>query len=487
MFRRFVSLELKRFLRSRSLGANIGMKILMIFIVLYLIGAFLAASIGGYELLKTHFHRQPFEALCSLMIYIWILDLLFRYMIQQLSGQNIKPFLTMNIKKGAVVRYTLLKSLTFFSNWGWAFFFVPFSIRAGFDGVSVIGLITFNIAVAALFIGNNFLNFLLNGKTKIAYVVTIVTLIFGLLDYYKIFSLAHYSREVFYSFYQIAWLFILPILWVIIAYKLAFQAVSNELYLDEGLEEKHEIGHTQNIAFLDKFGILGTFINNDVRLIKRNKIAKGIVISAVLFLFYGLLFLTSSFYKVSGMMIFMGVFATGGFQIMFGQRIPSFDSSYYPLMMTLNVPYREYLNAKWWLMNMATAVSIVLCTFYLYFGWELYLSILAGGIFNLGVNSQLVLLTGAFNKTPIDLNAKTKAFAQKNNFNIRTMLISILQFAIPMIVYSVMAFLTNLFVALLSIIVVGIIGFLLKNRIFNYIVSIYKKQKYSTIAAFKEV
>jgi hypothetical protein len=42
---------------------------------------------------------------------------------------------------------------------------------------------------------------------------------------------------------------------------------------------------------------------------------------------------------------------------------------------------------------------------YLYFGWQTYLTIVVGGIYNIGVNSQLVLLGGAYTKTPIDLSS----------------------------------------------------------------------------------
>jgi hypothetical protein len=58
--------------------------------------------------------------------------------------------------------------------------------------------------------------------------------------------------------------------------------------------------------------------------------------------------------------------------------------------MTQNIPYKGYLSSKWWLMVIATIVTLV-ASFYLYFGWQTYLTIVVGGIYNIGVNSQLVL------------------------------------------------------------------------------------------------
>jgi hypothetical protein len=61
-------------------------------------------------------------------------------------------------------------------------------------------------------------------------------------------------------------------------------------------------------------------------------------------------------------------------------------------MMTQNIPYKGYLSSKWWLMVIATIVTTTIASFYLYFGVQVYLTIIVGAIYNIGVNSHLVLL-----------------------------------------------------------------------------------------------
>src|SRR5690606_24400472 len=100
------------------------------------------------------------------------------------------------------------------------------------------------------------------------------------------------------------------------------------------------------------------------------------------------------------MQVFAGIFVSGGFLFTFGQFVPSWDSSYYQLMMSQNIQYKEYLSSKWWLIVIATVISALLASFYLYFGWKIYMLILVGAIYNIGVNSYLVLLGGAYVKTP---------------------------------------------------------------------------------------
>lgn len=485
MFLKFVRLEIKSFFRASSLGVNITMKILTVFAMLYFIAIMLLLSLGGYELIESELKQDPLKVLCSGMIYLLVADLFFRFLWQQLSTQNIKPFLTMNIAKKVIVQYTLAKTMTSFFCWVWAFFFIPFSVKLLLNDYSVLGVLGFNITVFCLIYFNNFLNILLNGKNLWVYATVGVFVILGALDYYQIFSLLKISEVIFYAFYTIPWLAIVPILLLVVMFIIAFRYVLDAFYLDEGLEIQKQVGRTQNIAFLDKFGALGTFINNDIRLLRRSKAAKGVLVSTGLFLFYGFLFYSGNGYKTPAMMIFLGIFITGGFQFMFGQRIPSFDSSYFPLMMTLSVPYKDYLNAKWWLMNIVTLSALIIASFYIYFGWQLYLSIVAGAIYNIGVNSQMVLLGGAFNKAPIDLNVKAKAFSQKNSFNIKALLLMIPQILIPMLVFGVVNHFFGIYIGILAIAILGVIGFLLKERIFEFIVKIYKKEKYDTLAAFK--
>lgn len=184
--------------------------------------------------------------------------------------------------------------------------------------------------------------------------------------------------------------------------------------------------------------------------------------------------------------MFLGIFVTGGFQMLFGQRVPSFDSSYYPLMMTLNVPYKDYLKAKWWLVTIVTLVSMVLTLFYAYFGWDVYLTFFAAGLYNIGVNSQITLLSGAYNKNPMDLNTAKKSMGQQNNFSLKNILLIIPKMLLPMVVFWGANYFLGTVGGVAAIAILGIIGFLLREKIFDYIVKLYKKEKYDTLVAFKK-
>ncbi len=186
------------------------------------------------------------------------------------------------------------------------------------------------------------------------------------------------------------------------------------------------------------------------------------------------------------MKVFAGVFVSGGFLFTFGQFVPSWDSAYYQLMMSQNIQYREYISSKWWLMVIGTVISTILASFYLYFGVHTYLIIVVGAIFNIGVNSHLVMLGGAFVKTPIDLTTSKQAFGDKQAFNMKTMLISLPKMLVPMGLYTLGYYLFSPNVGLIFVAAAGVLGFAFRNYVFNQIEKIYKTQKYETIAAYKQ-
>jgi len=485
MFLKFLRLEIKSFFRGTSVGINLAMKIFRFLGILYFMGCFAGGAFFAFFFVEKEMGEDPLKIVSRYMIILWVADLIFKYLFQQMSTQNIKPFLTLNIPKKTLVNYTLIK--TFLSPFSWmnSVFFVTFATICLFNDFSFLGTLSWLIALSLLFYLNNFINILFNNKENIAIAVGILITAIGALAYYNIVPVLDYSENVFYAFYAKSYFALLAIALFVGLWWICFRHVHREFYLDQGLEAKKTIGKTENIAFLNKYGSIGSFINNDIKMLRRNKMTKGILIGSLMFIFYGLLMFSSDVYKTPYMMMFMGLFVTGGFQFLFGQRVPSFDSSYYPLMMTLNVPYKEYLKAKWWLMNIVTAASIIIALFYAIISWEVYLTFFAAGLYNIGVNSQLTLWSGAFNKSQIDLNSKEKVMGQKNSFNMKSLLLLIPKMLLPMAVFAISKYFFGMAGSIISIAVLGLIGFLFREKIFDTIVKQYKSEKYSTLDAFK--
>ena len=486
MVKQFLKLEWKSFLRSSSFSSNLALKILMIFGAIYFIIVFIGLGIGSYFIIEDA-GLDPFKTINKFIIYYLVLDLIIRFFFQSMPTLTIRPFLNQNIKKNSIVHYTLSKTIISFFNFIHWFFFIPFTIVLLSKGFTPEAIFWCMSILFFIYI-NNFLSVLIDKKDSLFYIVVGIFALFGVLQYYAIFDITQYTNVFFESFYHHAFLIAVPAILLISIYYINFKFFKSNLYLDAGLSIKQDLATTENLTWLDQLGSLGTFLKNDIRLLKRNKRAKTTLLMSFLFLFYGLLFFTNSIeaYDAPVWKIFAGIFVSGGFLLNFGQFVPSWDSSYYPLMMTQNITYKDYLSSKWWLMVIATTITTLLASFYLFFGIESYLAILAGAIFNIGVNSHLVLLGGAYIKTPIDLTSNKNAFGDKKSFNIKTLIISLPKLFLPMVIYALGYYTLGWQYGYLFVALAGILGFAFKNKVFQIIESVYKKEKYATIEAYKQ-
>jgi len=484
MIKKFIYLEWKAFIRSASFGKNLTMKIIIGFLMIYFSLIFIAMGVGAFYMLK-EMNLEPLVTLNKFLIYYFLGDLAVRLLLQSIPVLNIKPLLALPLKKTTIVHFSLGKTILSFFNWIHALFFIPFTVVLILNGYDVVQIIFWHLGVMSIIYINNFLNIILSNIDRLFALFLLLIVVLGGVQYYQLFDITQFTTPFFQSFYEIDGLFLISILVLIALHYFTFKYFEKNLYLDAGLSVKHDVASTENLSWLNQFGTLGTFLKNDIRLIKRNKRSKTTIVMSVIFLFYGLIFFGNT-HQPAAMQIFAGIFVSGGFLFVFGQFVPSWDSSYYQLMMTQNIPYRGYITAKWWLIVIATFISTILASFYLFYGWEVYLTIVVGAIYNIGVNSHLVLLGGAFTKTPIDLSSAGGAFGDKKAFNVNSMLLSLPKIFLPLLLYWLGLRFADKTVALSLVAGAGILGFIFKEKVFSIIEKRYKIEKYSTISAYKQ-
>jgi hypothetical protein len=485
MIKKFLYLEWKAFIRSASFGTNLALKIILGFVAAIYALAFLMAGVGAFYGLK-EMHLDPLQEVNKYLIYYFSIDLAIRLVMQKIPVMNIRPLLALPFTRTTIVNFSIGKTVLSFFNFLHAFFFLPFTIVLLVEGYDVLSVILWHLAMLSLVYSNNFLNIILSNKDNVFAIFTGIVLILAGFQYYQFFDITNYTSVFFDGLFNTKWLFLLPVLVLGSLFYFTFNYLKSNLYLDAGLSTKHEIAETENLTWLNQFGSLGTFLKNDIKLIKRNKRSRTTVIMSLLFLFYGLIFFRENSHQPEVMRIFAGIFVSGGFLFTFGQFVPSWDSSYYPLMMSQNISYKGYLSSKWWLIVIATFISTILASFYLYYGWQVYLTIVVGAIYNIGVNSHLVLLGGAYTKTPIDLTSSKGAFGDKKAFNMNAMLISLPKLFLPILLYWAGSSIMSPNLGLVFVAVAGVLGFALRDKVFSMIEKIYKIEKYKTIDAYKQ-
>ena len=486
MFKKLIYLQWKSFFRAAGVATKLAQKILIGFGWVYLAFVFTGLAFFAFFGVQDDLGLDPLPTVSGLLVYAFVLWVVIRYFIQKMPMVHVQPLLTLPIPKKNIVHFGLIKSLISFFNIVNLFFFIPFGVILLREDYSLWGVISWWVSIGCVILATNFLNVLLNSQDKLLLIAASVLLgLFGL-QYFELFDITAFSEPVFMApYHQPLWALV-PMVLMLLSYRWSFRHFLKKLYMDsDQMRPKNEVQRATELKWLDGFGRTSFFLKNDIRLIVRNKRARMAVWMGFAFLFYGLIFMMD-IYSGAVWQVFIGIFVSGGFLFSFGQFVPSWDSGYYPLMMTQNVPYREYLKSKWWLVVAGTLVSLPLASFYLFFDWEIYLAILVGGVYNIGVNAHMVLLSGAYTKTPIDLNSMQRAFGDKKSFNVKTLLLSIPKIILPMFIFYIGVLVHSKLMGFILIGIVGILGFALRNLVFGWIEKVYQEEKYQTLAAYKQ-
>jgi hypothetical protein len=122
-----------------------------------------------------------------------------------------------------------------------------------------------------------------------------------------------------------------------------------------------------------------------------------------IFLLYGLLFYTNKIYGASWQ-VFCGMFMTGIFIINYGQFMFGWQASHFDGILVSKIKFRNFLKAKYLLFTAVSTVTFLLTIPYAYFGWHIILVHFVMYLWNIGVNTTIILFFANRNYKRIDLS-----------------------------------------------------------------------------------
>lgn len=490
MIKHFLNLEWKQYFRSSYWQKNILLNILLVFLALYFVAMFLLMGVAMYPLLKKFFPEQdPFIVFNGFLFY-WILgDLFVRFFFQKLPVMSVKPLLTLPIKRKTVVNFVLGKSALSFFNFLPLFAIVPFGIMLISEGYETSTILIWMFLIVIITLINNFLNFIiesLSSETELSF-LPIILLVGGLygLNHFGIISFTELVSSAIQGVVASPIMILIPMAILFLVYVYNFKILKEKLFLDSSLKAKTQEASTTNLEWTKKFGDIAPFMQLDLKLITRNKRAKSSLWMLALGLLYGLFFYPQPMYlEMEFMFVFIGIFVTGIFLINFGQFIPAWDSSYYKLLMSQNIKYEKYLKSKFTLMIMSVIIMFVLSIPYVYFGWKILIAHFAAAIYNIGINSHVIMLGGSYNRKKIDLD-KRAAFNYQGTGAVQW-LIGIPLMIVPMALFGALNFFINFETGIAVILLLGLAGIMFHQKIMKFITKKYLDSKYKMIDAFSQ-
>ncbi|MFD2566924.1 DUF5687 family protein [Pseudotenacibaculum haliotis] len=490
MIAHFLRLEWKQYFRAPYWQKSIGIKIFMGFFALYFIAMFLGMGFGLFPVLKKAYPDQDPFTIVNQALFYWIsADLAVRFFLQKLPVMTVKPFLTLPVKRSKIVNFVLTKSIFSFFNFLPLFFAIPFSIvliGKGYDPTQVWTWFGFIFLVTHVI---NMLNFFLENlmaksELSILPIVGILGLLSGL-NHYQVIPLSDLTASGITAILETPVYLLIVIGMLVVLYISNYRSLKNKLYVDSAVQVKIKEAKTSDLSWTRRFGDIAPFMQLDLRLIMRNKRTKSTLFILVIGLLYGLFFYPQPVYRdMEFFYSFIGIFSTGSFLINFGQFIPAWDSGYYKMLMSQNFEYKRYLESKFVLMSMSVVLLFVFGIPYVYFGWKILLVHFAAMIYNIGVNTHVIMYGGSFNRKKINLDQKA-AFNYQGTGAVQW-LIGIPLMVIPMGLFAALNYFINFEVAVTVLIALGLLGIVFHTKIMKTITKKYIKSKYKMIGAFDQ-
>jgi Family of unknown function (DUF5687) len=474
-------------IRQKSLILNIVIGFFMFLMMLYLLAIGLFINKILQEVYPEGDHVFIFN---GYLIYYFVVALFMRFMMQSLPRINIESYLHLPIKKKLIVHYVVNRTTIAIFNFLPLLVFIPVAVNIYGANLGAAEAWTWLIAMILLVFTNSFfstyLKRQLGSQPKVVGLTGVLIIFVMLMDYFGIFSISTVSSMAFGYLLLHKYLLLVPVLMLIGSYRLHYNFLKKRLYPEEiGKAKSRKIDTISELRYLKSMGITGDLIALDMRLFWRNKRTRTILYFLPLFLLYGLFFYPNPVYKdMSGFLIFVGIFMTGGMMLNYANYAFAYESSYFDALATKNINMKQYVRVKYFVAIAISAICFVLTIPYVFMGTKYLFINSMTFLYNIGVLSVLLLYMATYNKQRMDLS-RGQAFNYQgiSGMNWLAMLPA---FLMPVLIYWPFSYFDMPNTGLMFIGVLGLLGLVFNKFFVGLIVKNFYNRKYKMAEGFRQ-
>lgn len=481
----------KSFWRSRGSGKSLAMQIVVGFFTVYIL--FSALGIGFFlkKIIIQFFPgKEPTTVFCGFVLYYFAFDILMRFQFQDLPTLTVQPYLTQNIRRSQLIKFLNVRSIFTVLNLLPLLLLAPFTIIAILPKYGFLSAGMFIVSILLLTIFNHFLilfvkrKSIINSWWYVGFFVVIALFMAG--DYFKLLPVSKFSSFLFTGLLNMPFLAVIPALMALGSYYNNYRFLYRHLYLEDIEAKAGKRKEGSQYAFLDRFGVLGELIGLDIKLMLRNKRPRSILMLSVVFLFYGFIFYKPQYLQKEqwGFLLIGGVFLTGLFISNYGQFLFSWQSNHFDGMMTGHLNIKTYIKSKFLLFNVVSTISLLLASFYGFMDWRILLMQTAAYFYNIGIHTVIAVYFATRSYKGLDLS-------KGSSFNFQGIgaaqwIYSLFVFLVPMVIYLPVAMLSNSWIAIASLGILGLISFLLQDWWIELLTKEFNKRKHLILEGFRE-
>lgn len=411
-----------------------------------------------------------------------------RFLFQKTPRISIVPYLHMPIGRQSLVWFFQGASLFSIHNFYPLLFFIPFWLRyVRIDsGSNEPGM--WLLAVGMLLLSSHFANLwlraMLQRRAGWFYLIMTVFMVTAFVDETAGMGVQQRISTYIFSHILSGDLFSLGLL----ASFAALTIILSAFHLSRSLREsgaRVEHARATSIPMPESWGMLGHLIRLELLLLWRNRRPRHYLLVSLLFSTMYLIFMlgTKNAFPGFAFAALLGLFASGGFVLNYGQLMFGWDSSYYPALMTRNVPLRTLVKAKLIVLQLSCVGLFVLSfPLFMWFRPDLIPLHFTFLFYNAGITSVLILELASRNKQAINIG-KSGGFFNYEGFSAKHWLWFI-PTALPPVLFM-MAMSDRAQLALIILATLGFVSVLLSDAWTRYFARGLTIRKHDMLEGFR--
>jgi len=477
----------KETLRSTFWQRSILLNIFLVIASLYIIMCVISIGYFADEILAKIFKgRSVIDSFTGLLFYYFSFDLIMRFLVQKVPVVTMQPYLTLPLKKSTLLHYPLIKTIPGFFNLIAICLMLPFWFKVILPATTISGAFAWLITVISLIAANNYMGFMLKkyfAKRPLLilfFLALIVSLFY--LDLKAKIGITGAVTSAFKQIGQHPFYTIIPVLFAGCMYWLAFLMLRKNSYIEE--DKKVTRLRSPGFSFLSRLGEPGIMMQNELRMVFRNKRPRAMLWLGPVFMLYGFIFYNPHELDKQVFLLFAGFFVTSAPALLYGQYFFAWESSYFDMYLANRISLRGYLRSKFWLYSALCIISYIITLPYALFGHNIALINFSLFVYNIGVTSFLYILIGTYSRSRIDLGKSQ--FMNYEGTGAAQWLGVIPIMGIPMIILGLCALAGNTNLTYFILIAMGVSGLLFNEHILSLLTRIFLKNKYKMAVAFRK-
>lgn len=445
-----------------------------VFLFLYLL------AIGSFtdNIIKQLFQTtNSLSIINSYIIYILLVDLVLRSIIQNKIKSVAQSYYLLPIKKRTLIYSSIIRSFFNFFNIYILFIIVPYGIASGQSPLFVFYI----IGIYLLFATNQLLINIINLLSNYFYILKLLPFLFlfllillDQLNYISIDPNFFNNINILTLLKLFVWIFIL--------------LITNYILLKKQIRTNAQTSNTRgllkvsNLNFLNNKGFVIELLKLEFKLLIRNKRTRQVLYSSMIFMFYFIFLLlkTNPPFTIQ-LILFVGI--AGMFSLSYGQFFISWESSYIDFIMIHKIELKDYLKTKFFFLILFQAVT---CLAILPLLLELRLNIilfLISLFYVISIFNFLILINSVYSCNKINLKQTT--FSNFNDYGIYNVLLILLMFLIPLVLVFILKYILSDVQILYFFIILSLISLSFFNKWMSLVMDKFRVRKYIIIKNLK--